>query len=335
MGAYTKQLSDARADIGIRNVAGACINSPEFADLINRVTRRLIKRGAWFGTEVVMKMCLYGCHVVWPRYVAAVYGARFCCFGQVEIKNNWYSILGPWTRGLNWWRSDVEMVDDGETPVFNDITGNAGNFLRYYTKYTNDTGKLITFYGKKYGGETLQMLDANGNWINGLSIAAAAPFAQTTTLVTEITQVVREATQGTSRLYAYDSVNNVLRLLASYEPNEINPSYRRSKVKGLDRIPYTTGDNGEKIWKLEALVKLEYIPATQDRDFLIIDDFDALAFGIQALKLAEAQDMENSEKFWIKAISELNFESRNREPGEQFVTQSNVLGSRRVLTNPI
>ncbi len=120
------------------------------------------------------------------------------------------------------------------------------------------------------------------------------------------------------------------------EPNETNPQYRSMLINGLRAIPGRTDEStGRCTRQIEALVKLEYIPATHDRDFLIIDDFEALALAIQSIKFAEANDPENSQKYLQLAIAELNFESRNKNPAEQFVTQVNVMGSRRTITNPI
>lgn len=335
MGAYTHTLADARANTSIRNVAGKCASTAEFAELINRATRRLLKRGAWWGTEVVMQLCVYGCTIVWPRYVGTIAGVRFCCGGQVDIKNNWYSILGPRGNyaGYGDFRSDVTMVDDGTSPVFNEITGNTGNFLRYHIVKNNDVGQNITFFGKQYGAQPLQEQDADGNWIPGLTLAAATPVAQTTTLVTQISNITREATQGMTYLYGYEPVSGDLRMLGSYEPNETNPRYRRSKVQNMNRIFAREDDNGRKVWRIEALVKLEYIEATNDRDFLIVDDFDALTFAIQSIKFDEAQDPQNAEIYLMKAIAELNFESRNKNPGQNFVVKSRVMGSNRVISN--
>ncbi len=339
MSAYRKQLIDARNSKAIQNVAGKCSTTEEFADIVNRSIELLIKRGAWFGTEILARFCVYGCRVVWPRYVGTVLGARFCKFGEIEIKNNWYSILSwPTCNGSNWNRlgSTLTMSDGGLVPTFNEITGNTGKFLRYHVVKQNDLNKNITFYGKQYGGQPLQeQLTTGGPWVNGLTLTSATPIAQTTTLVTKTTQIVREPTEGMTYLYQYDPVTTDQIMLGQYEPTETNPQYRSSIINGIRAIPGSVDDNGRCVRQIEALVKLEYIPAVADRDFLIIDDFQALAFAIQALKFGEANDADNFQKFLMLAIAELNFESKNKNPDQQFVTQVNVMGSRRIVTNPI
>lgn len=340
MAAYQYQLQNARESTAIKNIAGVCSDSDEFVDLVHRATEKLIKRGAWFGTEVVMKMCFTGCRVVWPRYVSSVYGARFCRngggLGEIHVKNNWYSILSwPYCQAGNWRSDNIVMRDAGLVPIFNEITGNTGKFLRYHVVKANDYGKTITFYGKKYGGQPLQEKNSDDQWVNGITLTAQNPIAQTTDLVTFLNQVVREETEGMAYLYQYDPTTGDQIMLAAYDPSETNPQYRSSIIDNVASIKCHTDANGQKIRQIEALVKLEYIKATKDRDFLIIDDFTALAFAIQAIKFGEANDYENYQKYLTLAISELNFDSRNKDPGEQFVTQVRVMGSNRIVENPI
>jgi hypothetical protein len=256
----------------------------------------------------------------------------------VDIKNNWYAILGPnpgWNLGWNQMYGDVEMYDNGTTPFFNQITSNTGKFLRYQIVKQNDINKEITFFGNQYGNQPLQELNTAGQWINGVTIAATVPVAQTSALITDVTSVTRQPTEGMAYVYSYDPNTGDLIQLAVYEPNETNPRYRRSKMRGLQYIQHQKDENGVKKWNFEAMVKLEYIPATSDRDFLLISDFDALAYGIQAIKFDEAQDAKNAEIYWLKSLSEMNFESRNKSPAQQFTTQVRVMGSNRLITNPV
>lgn len=335
MGAYQKQLIDARNSDALKNVANSCSSSDQFVSYVNRATAMLIKRGAWFGTEVLVRFCVYGCRIVFPRYVSTVRGGRFCKHGEIEVKNNWYSILSwPACRATNWQADSITMSDGGLVPTFREITGNTGKFLRYHVVKGTDYGKNITFYGKQYGNQPLQE-QISGVWQNGLTLTSANPFGQTTTLVTKIDQIVREPTEGMTYLYQYDPVSTDLLMLGQYEPNETNPQYRSLIINGMGGWPGTVDSNGQCVREFEALVKLEFIPATNDRDFLIIDDFEALAMAIKAIKFYEDNDADNFEKFLTMAIAELNFESRNKEPDQSFVTQVRVLGSNRVITNPV
>lgn len=349
MSAYRLQLSDARNATEIKNIAGKCSNSEQFANLVNVVTRRLLKRGAWWGTEVVVRLCIFGCEIVWPNFVGTVKGVRTCS-GPMNLRNNSYAIMGPVERCYDWGASNwpagtgygyggnVNAVgfDSDTACTGNAISGNTGKFLRYHIVNAEDIGKTITFYGKQYGGQPLQE-QISGVTEMGLTLTAVAGAndAQTTQLVTKLDQITRERTVGMTYLYEFDSATSLLRTLSIFQPNETNPQYRKTTIQNFGAIPYYQDANGVKSWNLEALVKLEYIPAELDRDFLLIDDFDALKLGIQALQFEDAHDYANAEVTWKLAIRELNYESRNKQPGNQFVVRSRVMGSNRIVSNPI
>jgi len=354
--AYNLQLIDARNDAGIRNISGVCKSSEATADYVNRATRRLMKRGSWHGTEVLVRLCTTGCDVVFPRHVGTVRGLRLCGSGQIDIRNNWWAIAGP--GNIAGWNSmygggfgygygygngaDVSTVegyqppgiDGNTTPVFNQVSGNTGKLIRLHVVNQADYGKKITIYGTKFGGQPLQQ-EVNGVTEMGLTIVATQPFAQTAELVTRIDAVVKEETSSPVYLYEYDPATTLLRMLASYEASETNPTYRRMAIPALACSPWRCGLNGEKIWQMEALVLLQYIPVKKDGDFLLIDDLDALSMAIQSVKFDEASDAQNAEVYMKKAIRELNYELRTKSPGDQTSIIVNAMGSGRMIVNPI
>lgn len=347
MSAYQYTLGDARSKQRIRDVARGCSSSTEYADKINSVTRMLMKRGNWWQTEVLMRFCVNGCKMVWPKYVGTVTGLRFCCFGQMELQNNWYGILGPMGSagayaagygaysgiGYGGWIKPT-MFDRDTSPVHTQITGNTGKYVRYNVVKNTDYGKTIRIYGTKYGNQPLQE-KINGVWRPGITLTAANPFAQSADLITRIDQVVRERTEGMTYLYQYDPVALNQLQLAVYEPNETNPQYRVSQVTGFNQIRNGEDANGQRIWTCDAMVKLQYFDVVDDRDFLFIGDWDALAFGIQALNFDNDDNAGNAEAYYAKAIRELNFESRDKNPGQNFVVKARFMGSQTAVSNPI
>lgn len=319
--AFQFQLADAKADLGIQAVAGACPNSADFVNLVNTVTRRLMRRGGF--NEWLIKVCISGCYVVWPEFVGTIMGVRFCRSDQTPMHNKWWSIIGPGSCGH--WGSGVSMRDGNTAPTYNQVSGNTGKLIRYYVEKNIDLGKTITLFGKQFGGVPL-MEFVNGAWRQGLTLTAAAPFGTTSVLVTEITSVVREATQGIARIYEYDAATDLMRDLAIYQPNELNPRYRTSIIEGSCGIPYCTDANGVKTARLEALVNLQYRPMINDWDFMLVDNFDALALGIQAVKLDQANATEEAEAKWMQSIREMNYEIRNKQPELQTAILLNVFG---------
>ncbi len=176
----------------------------------------------------------------------------------------------------------------------------------------------------------------DGAWRQGLTLAAAAPFGTTTKLVTKITSVTREASSGLMYLYEYDATTDLLRDLALYEPNETSPRYRTSMLDSMCSVPFCTDANGVKTAHVEALVKLDYRPLVNDNDFMLYDDLDAIALGIQAVKLEQANDHAGAEAKWMQAIREANYSTRDKQPELQTSIRLNVWGDGSpVLLNPI
>lgn len=346
MPSYQYTLEDARQQKRILDVSQNCSSSADFAETINSVTRMLMKRGNWWETEVLVRFCVRGCNIVFPRYVGTVTGLRFCCFGQMDVKNNWYSIMGPVNHGnaagygaysnlgYGGWIAPT-MYDRQTTPVHTQITGNSGKYIRYHIVKPEDIGKTIRIFGTQYGGQPLQEQDSDGNWVAGITLTAALPFVQSGYLVTRIDQIVRERTQGMTYLYQYDPTTTDQIQLAAYEPNETNPQYRQSRISNITQIQSSTGSNDERVWTCDAMVKLQYFPVVNSRDFLFIGDWDALAYGIQALNFDNQNDAQNAEVFFAKAIRELNFESRDKNPAQTFVVKARWMGSQTIVSNPI
>lgn len=331
MSAYTKQLVDAQNDIGIRNVSQVCNNTAQFIAQVNDVTERLLKRGNWFDTEQLGKFCFTGCHLVFPRFVGTILGARFCSADDTDIKNGWYALFGRLNGKA--WNTQTAMRDDGLSPTHNDVSGNTGKYLRYYVTKAQDANKNITIYGKQYGGQPLQHVE-DGAWKMGIVLTSQSPYAQSSQLVTSIESIVREPTQGMAYLYEFDPNTQLLRDLAVFEPGETHPRRRRMKVKNFQQCPCSTNENGQSVRTMEVMYKLAFVPVVNPTDFLLISDFAALKFGIQALKLEEANDDAHAEAKWAKAIAELNYGSRDKLPDDQFMVHVNYMGANTVIRNP-
>jgi hypothetical protein len=309
-------VADAKNSGALKSIAGVCSNSNAFLDLVNEVIRRLLKRGDWFGTTQVVEFCTTGCNITWPRWVGTIEGVRFGHSKPGHVFNNWYRFIGAHHRHSDF-NSDVVLEDAGTAPCYNDVSGTTGKLIRYNVVQAADLGKKITLFGKRYGGQPLQENDpVTGLVVNGLTIAAANPYGTDATMVTQIEAITREATVGMAYLYEYDPVTQVVRDLARFDPNETNPRYRRSCIANAIHAHAHRDSNGVCWRQVEALIKLEFQAVVNDRDFLLIDDFDAIKLGIQAVKLEEANDDSQAEVKWLKAIRELNFRDRDKLPDD-------------------
>lgn len=323
---YQFTLSDAK-NAGLQAAAGSCSGSDEFVRLINEVQRRLIKRGDWYDTEVLVKFCIYNKCLTLPRYVGRVSGLRFCGMPATEIRNNWYAIIGPHTCGFS---SNVTMRDGGTAPCYNEISGSDGKKIRAYIEKSIDIGRTITIYGTDAATNLpLRMPDGTP----GLKLTLASPYVETTVNVRHITAVVKDETKGYVFLYEYEAATSLTRDLARYEANETNPRYRRSVINGFCSTPACAESDGVSMHHAEALVKLEFVPVKNDSDFLLIDDFDAIKLGLQAIREEDATNDVGAEIKWNKAVRELNFRDRNKSPSHQTTVRVDLVGG--ALTSPM
>lgn len=328
--AYQYQLKDARDSLALKSIAGICTDTNEFVAILNEAMRRLNRRGNFFDTEQLARFCLHNGCITWPRYIGTILGVKFCTCSPSEIRNNWYAILGP--RGCNRWMSSHTVRDNGTASTYAEITGD-GKYIRAYLMKNEDAGKAVRLYGVDSNGQPLQE-KVNGAWRPGLTLRLQAPYAQTTVLVRSITSVTKDVTQGNVLLYEYDTTSATLRDIALYEPSETNPRYRRSVIDGFNCIPTACSENdGVRLRTVEVMVKLNFIDVRDDYDFLPIDNFDAIKFMIQAIRLEEANQEGQAEQKIVKAIREMNFELRDRSPGQQATIRVNMVG--RQISNPI
>lgn len=332
---YTRTLLDSQADIGLKKASGQCPTSEDFIYLINSAVERLMTCGNWFGTEQLARLCVYNKCITWPRYVGTVLAVRLCQH-SVDIKNHWYSIVGPASHcGLSSSGSGWAVVKDtGQAATFAEISNSGGSFIRIYAVKKEDWGKTVKLFGVDFQGQPLQEKVA-GVWQMGLTLTLASPYVQSALKVSRIESVLKQTSQGNVLMYEVDpDLATNIKQLALYEPSETNPRYRRSDFSGLCvRGSGCKDANDDPIRRIDALIKLEYIPVALPDDFLLIDDFVALKFMVQCIRFEEAGENGRAQEFELKAIRQLNLRDRDRMPANQ--TPVVVSPLMRCLVNPI
>lgn len=110
--------------------------------------------------------------------------------------------------------------------------------------------------------------------------------------------------------------------LAVYEPSETNPRYRQSFIQSF--ATKCRNADGQCSGCVVALVKLAFIPLVGEQDFILIDNFDALAYMIQAIRYGEAGDVQRKQEYEVLAINELNAELRTQFPNNETVVSVQV-----------
>lgn len=319
----------------IADSIGVCANGDQFRNYVNKATRMLLNRdageGAWWGTVERIQICSYNGCVTWPRFVDSVLALKKN--GQpLELKNQWYSFL-PLTRldwncgGFSWsggrCGGSLRAVNEAEVPVESQIPCGSDRYIRVYPSVQEDVSKTTTIYGIDANGQEILTQRDDGTWQPGVELTLAIPFVVTPFKIREVTRITQSVCQGVVRYYQYDADLDLLYDLVTVSPGQTTPSFRRSRIPQLCGCSTTTC-NG--LVRLEAIVKLAYVPAVLDDDLVLISNEDALRDMMQSIRWADNGDKEQSAKFELSAIHELNLEASRKFPKEQTPMELNPFG---------
>lgn len=317
-------FGQAKTSIELANVSGVCGSSDAFRSYLNKAVRMLMTRGNFWGTVQLMRFCVYNECLTWPRQVGTILAVNTC--GQpVNVWNNWFqfahiggmrdiSSAGFSIDGCNC-RGDLNMENQGTTPVYFQVPCGNEFYVRSYPSVRADIGKKVTIFGIDSNGQVVQTKNSDGVWRDGETIVNALPFVSTTKRYREITRVVRDKTSAPGRLYYYDPDNDVLRDCAVYDPTDMAPDFRFTKIPGLLRSRSVTCANGAR--QVSALVKLQFIPVENDNDLVLISNLDALGNMIQGIRKSDGGDSAGGETDVSRAVHEMNLELRDKFPQEQ------------------
>lgn len=323
-------LGDAR-NSRIPVIIDLCKDDARVAAYVNQAQRWLLDNGRWWGTYQEIQLCLTNCQrrqcLTFPREVASV-EAIIDCRNPAMMRNQFYEYLdyragqpgwdcaggigsgGPfiWPWGQGW---NPSAMQRNTACTFDDIIPpNKG--LRVYPTNAADVGKTITFF----------VQDGNGiPIVGGITVTLALPFADAlippgNTVNYEISTILDVQKQVTlDRVLVYelnmadpDPSAWTERQIAIYEPGETRPEY----IRYLLRSQPFNGAGCCRTRTVRAIVKLGYIEAVADTDYLSIGNLDALELMCEALR---AKETGQTGDFAIKeklAIKRLNQELRTR-----------------------
>jgi hypothetical protein len=331
-------LADVKAS-SIRRIANACPTSTTFLELVNEATERLMTRGDWATTVVPIHTCIKNGCVTFPRYVGQVRKMNLCGT-PIPVSNiwspyldrsnysSWYNFpnIGTWGDLSSYYSvggslryHPIGANNTGYYSVYSDPWGD--RYIRAYSQFPQDFGKTLTIFGTDESGQPLTTkntaADGTVTYAPGAKITLAAPFGSTSVKVrAPIERVIKDVTQGRVWLYGYnDATANDLEDLAVYEPSETNPTYVRMQIPGKRFGNSCSGSNCEA--SVMAIVKLQFIPAANDEDLILIPNKAALKTMVQAIIFEESNDSEQAKEFESRAIRELNLQLRDVIPEDQ------------------
>ncbi len=293
---------------GVADKIGVCSDKPAFLALTHDSVSRLLNRGGWWDNVRKLSVCARCSSLVWPREVESVLAVNIC--GRPK------QVQGYWTEWLpidgsdycGRFIGDVIIESAGSVPVQAPLKCNAPRYIRAFPAYQADVGKQITVYGTDDNGQTIMTRRDDGTYLPGVVLTLAIPFVGTPFLVREVDRVLKDATMGPVRLYAYDAVTDTMEDMAYYQPAERSPSFLHSTIRACRRASC----NG--LTAVTALVRLRFIPIQVDDDIVQIDNLAALKFAMMSIRAEDAGETDEALRLWAKAIHELNVAFRSKLP---------------------
>lgn len=191
----------------------------------------------------------------------------------------------------------------------------AGCRLKIYTdaSATTETAEAIMqFMGLDADGEVVRTTTGtnirDGEAVN--LVAATATNVTTTNSFTRLTQVVKPNTNGIITVYAIDPDDSSEHLIATYQPSEKIPNYRRYMVP--------TDPDGTASYTITALARRRFVLAEQDNDSLSIDNFPALVDGCLYVVYRDSNDDERAARALARAVSALSKQAVRARPASQY-----------------
>jgi hypothetical protein len=332
----------------IPSAIGVCSSEQKFVDVLNEAQQRLLTKGLWFGTYGRFRICAPDGCITLPAQIATI--ERVAMNGMnIPVRDEWYEFLengyGPRNSnscnssgggcGSPWNSGGQESLYRGRFCTFKDIIP-TGKKLNFICDLASDVGKEVLALG----------YDDNGNWIRtdqgGIikdgELIAFAQSAGTNSVnnfscVTDLQ--LPDNMDGQSWLYEYKVSDASKRMIGKYEYFETRPYYARYYFPTICSSSSGTCNRSS----VEIIGKLEYIPAKQDTDYLIIGNIPALKEMCVAIVNAEkTPDTLEKNKIiasgYAMAISELDHEL-SHYLGEGRVLGINLSGSSIYSNNEI
>jgi hypothetical protein len=316
-----KTLANAKdpSQCGIAEVANLSPSDNRFVALLNQATQNLVQSGEpFYGLHQRIQFCITSGCLVLPRQIAAVETAALCDH-PIPIRNRWFEFLDTGV-GLRT-ESDCDsgcgcgsggngLLDRGEVCAFTDIIG-TNKKIKVYTDVTEDVDAVILLQGYDENNQWIRT-QVGGVWIDGEQVSLFNGPHTSTKFFTSLTGTQKPLTNGTVRLYEYDTTLTTQRDMAIYEPDEINPTYRKMFLSALEGASCCgCSDDDPQTAQVTVMARLEFIPVANDRDWLLIGNFSALEAEVQSIQKRRNNLIEESMACHVLALQTLRNELRH------------------------
>jgi len=285
---------------------------PTIDDDVNAAIERLMNKPKnWTWTTRTVIMCAPNGQLTLPREISKIIKARVNG-NFVHPLSRWYEFLeggpglledsgGPYLdlhdRGFVCTQYDIPLNTPLQLMVVSDKAEDAD--ARILIRGIDDTEREV--YSANVWGEYVPISN-DPAWLSEHTFSS-------------ISFIQKPITKGYVYLSALDPVTGNRWFLSSFHPQETEPHYRRYFAKELPC--YEEGEEQpERVsYRVDALVRMQYIRAVEDSDVLLIQNVGALGMMLKAIRLELAEKWEEALK------AEANAERLMKEQTDAFENQ--------------
>lgn len=296
-------VADARALLA----EYVCPNDPssqKFLVYLNQARERIINSGKWKGMTFGVTFDASRGYFTLPRDAEALLGLH-ACKAVMGIQSRFYEYLQggpgklpPVNEGVVM-SSAIDMGENFVTMVDIETPGT----IRFKTVSGEDAGSEVVIYGKDADGNDIYV---NGELGETLTLAAPAGSVTSTATFAQLTSVLKPVTKGNVEIYVVNGVTETL--LATYQPGETSPQYRRYRFKVCNDETEVTG-----------LCKLKYFPLVAETEPLVPANIGALKMALMALTYEDSNDPQAADGYWARCYNLLNQQLKENRGSARFV----------------
>ena len=298
----------------IPTVLGLCPTDPRVTRYANEAQERLMStEREWLGTWQTARFVIIDGCIVWPRGVLEIRHAKIGCT-PMSLRNSWYEYVQPVGDPGVAGCGNFVMQDNDWSPVVNNVD-RTGNTIRFFPGGPSDYGKRILVQGYDINHVFVRS-QSGSSWVDGEYVTLASPFVDTvnTWYADGITGIQKDITDQPVTMFdvlpAVGSGEETTTEMATLEPDESYPRYKRSKILNFDSVVREVG-GGWGAFIVECIVKRGHIPIRVPTDYLVLQNLAAIKSACMAIKREEDEGPGAGEEQMAAARRLLSGELRN------------------------
>jgi hypothetical protein len=326
-------LDQARISLAKYAGNGLYPDDPDVVDYINLAIERMMnKPKLWSFTTRNLILCAPNGQITMPREVAKIIKGRINgSFADVQSRWFEYYSNGPGLLEDKSSYGSLNLEDRGFVPLQYDIPHGLPMKLCVVTDRAEDEGKSILFRGKDETGREIYGSTLFGEYLPLKGGTQDEMWISKATFST-VDSIEKPVTKGYVYVSAIEPESGIRYFLGSLHPDETNPHYRRYFALETPCSP-TLDSAGNPVvptpFRIDALCKLQYIPAVHGSDILLIQNLGALKMMMIALRMEDAEKLDAAAKYEATAerlMSEQTENLENQETTIEIDSSFNSLG---------